>query len=284
MNTSKTENIDVSNKIEETVKIVDQMSEYGQVITDSLYLIIAGMIAIFIVHKLVSKYFYPFLSDTGLFRRLIKVVFGTFYVLILAVAILIVTRELGFDVRIIGKIVLLAILSGAVLIFFLVPYIPKLPFVFGNLVEVNGELGIVNGISTFHTTLKKFDGTLVYIPNAVVMASKILNYHQVAERRIEMDITISINSNIQESIEIFIKLMTDDRRVVDNPAPPSVFAMGADSSGIKLVGYCWTKNDDWLSARSDLWIKLVETFIRTESIAMARPQNEVYLIKPEFKS
>ncbi len=279
MNTSNTDTIKVSEKIQEKVEIVDQVSEYSHVIIDSLYLLIGGMIAVFIIHKLVTKFLYPFLSETGLFKRLIKVGFGTLYVLILAITMLLVIRGLGFDVRVIGKIVILTILAGAVLTFFLVPFIPKLPFVFGNLVEINGVMGIVNRISTFHTTLKKFDGTLVYLPNAIVMASKILNYHQISERRIEMNVVISVNSNIQESIELFTQLMTDDKRVIDNPSPPSVFAVEADSSGIKLVGYCWTQNDDWLSTRSDLWIKLVKTFLQTENIAMARPQNEVYLIE-----
>jgi len=269
----------VGQTLQDTVEIVDQVSEYGSLITNSLYLIIFGMIAVFIVHKLVSKYLYPALTNLPLISRLIKVIFGTFYVLILAVVMLVVIRELGFDVKVIAKIALLSILAGAVLVFFLVPFIPKLPFVFGNLVEINGVLGIVSGISSFHTTLKKFDGTLVYLPNAIVMASKILNFHQVAERRIEMNITISINSNIQQSIDTFIHIMKEDKRVVNSPAEPSVFAVDADHSGITLTGYCWVKNDDWLGTRSDLWIKLVETFLHTENINMARPQNEVYVIE-----
>ena len=279
MTPSNTETIEVADKIQETVEIVEQVSEYSHVITDSLYLLVGGMLAVFIIHKLVSKLLYPFLSETGLLTRLIKVIFGTLYVLTLAIAMLLVIRELGFDARAIGKITILVILAGAVLVFFLVPFIPRLPFVFGNLVEINGVMGIVHSISSFHTTLKKFDGTLVYLPNALVMASKILNYHQVSERRIEMNISISINSNIQESIDIFMKIMNDDKRVINDPAAPSVFAIEADSSGIKLVGYCWTKNDDWLSTRSDLWIKLVATFLRTDHIAMAKPQKEIYLIE-----
>jgi len=269
----------VSRKIENTVEIVDQMSEYGSLITNSLYLIIFGMMAVFITHKLVSKFIYPMLSNLPLMTRLIKVILGTFYVLILAIAMLIVFRELGFDVKVIGQITLLSIIAGAVLIFFLVPFIPKLPFILGNLVEINGIVGIVSGISSFHTTIKKFDGTLVYIPNALVMASKILNYHQVAERRIEMEVMVSVQSNIQESIDIFIKIMEGDERILDHPAPPSVFAVNADSTGIKLTGYCWANNDDWLATRSALWIKLVETFVQTDSIKMARPQNEVYIME-----
>lgn len=277
-----TSNTDVvSQTIESTVEIVDQMSEYGSLITNSLYMIIFGMIAVFIIHKLVSKFIYPMLNQVPLIARLIRVVFATLYVLIFAVVMLIVVRELGFDVKVIGKITLLSILAGAVLIFFLVPFIPKLPFVLDNLVEINGIQGNVLSISSFHTTLKKFDGTLVYIPNALVMASKILNYHQIAERRIEMEVIISTQSHLQVSIDTFITLMNSDSRVMDYPALPSVFAIDADSSGIKLVGYCWVKNDDWLATRSDLWIQLVEVFLQADNINMARPQNDIYMIEQQ---
>ena len=59
-----TSNTDVvSQTIESTVEIVDQMSEYGSLITNSLYMIIFGMIAVFIIHKLVSKFIYPMLNQ-----------------------------------------------------------------------------------------------------------------------------------------------------------------------------------------------------------------------------
>jgi len=267
----------VSETIQNTVEIVDQVSEYGDLITHSLYLIIGGMLAIFILHILFSKFVLPFLSKAPLLSRLLKVIMGTFYVLILAIAILIVLRELGFEVNVIAKISLLAILSGAVLVFFLVPFLPKLPFVFGNMVEINGVMGVVDRISSFHTTIRKFDGTLVYVPNALVMATKILNYHQLPERRIEMTIQVSITSDIDAAIETFLQLMREDERVTDKPAEPVVFAVDADSSGLKMTGYCWVKNADWLSARSDLWIKAVKTFMQNDQISMARPQNDVYL-------
>ena len=113
-----------SDAIEETVKIFDQVSEYGSLITDSLYFIIVGILAIFILHKIASKFLYPYLNST----RLIKVAFGTLYVLILVVAVLMTLKGLGFDVKVMGKITILFVLVGAVVSFFLVPFLPRLPF------------------------------------------------------------------------------------------------------------------------------------------------------------
>ncbi len=45
--------------IDEKSEMLDQISEYGLIILDSIYLIIIGMMIIFIIHKSVVKFLYP---------------------------------------------------------------------------------------------------------------------------------------------------------------------------------------------------------------------------------
>ena len=264
----------VSDVIQETVQVVEQVSEYGYLITNSLYLFIGGMLTIFLLHTLASKFLYPHLKNT----RLIKVVFGTLYVLILAIVVLIALRELGFDVKDISKISIMVILVGAVVIFFLVPFLPRLPFVLGHVIETNGVLGSVDSISTFHTTIRKFDGTMVFIPNAIVLASKIMNYNDTPERRIEMTLNVSLDSNMEETKALLLRLMNEDERVLDEPSPPSVFVMDANAVGFEIAAYCWVKNEEWLSARSDLWLSIVDAVIKDDHVSMSRPQQDVYVV------
>jgi len=61
--TSISEEKPVADIVQETAEIVEQVSEYGFLIVNSLYLIIIGMFAIFIIHKLVSKFLYPYLEN-----------------------------------------------------------------------------------------------------------------------------------------------------------------------------------------------------------------------------
>ena len=42
----------VSEAIQETLEIAEQVSEYGSLISSSLYLILGGMLVIFLLHKL----------------------------------------------------------------------------------------------------------------------------------------------------------------------------------------------------------------------------------------
>lgn len=266
--------------VEETVEVVNQVSEYGHLIMGSLYLIIGGMISVYILHKLASKFIYPHIGSA----RLIKVVLGTLYVLVLVITALLVLKKMGFDVTVIGQLALVSVLIGAVVIFFLVPFFPRLPFLLGHLVEVNGELGIVDSITTFHTTLRKFDGTMVFIPNALVMASKIKNISDTPARRIELKLSVNTDSNLEEAKALFLKIMSEDEHVLDEPASPAVFITNVTAAGVDIFAVCWVKNEDWLSTRSDLWMKIVDNFIRDERVAMSLPQQEVYVIDGNEKS
>jgi len=260
--------------IEEAVGIVDQVSAYGSIISDSLLLIIVGMIVVFLLHTLTSKFLYPHLKNT----RFIKVIFGTTYVLTIVVALLLTLGKLGFDTSGIGKIVILSVLVGAVAIFFLVPFLPRLPFKPGQMIEVVGVTGIVANISPLHTTIQTFDGAMVFIPNPLILASKIINYHDIAERRLAMDVTVTHDTHIKEAQELLVRIMNEDDRVLDEPAPPIVRMIQADTEGVKLTAYCWVKNENWLTVRSDLWIRVMDALNNEACVTMARPQQEIFLI------
>jgi hypothetical protein len=45
-----------------------------------------------------------------------------------------------------------------------------------------------------------------------------------------------------------------------------------------ISSYCWDENGDWLGTRSDLWIQVQNEFNNNSQVAMARAQQEIYLI------
>ena len=258
---------------EQATEVINQVSGYGSLIVNSLYLIIGGMIVVYLLHKLASKFLYPYIKD----RRLVRVVFGTFYVLVLVITALLVLRKVGVDVEWVGRLALISVLIGAVIVFFLVPFFPRLPFRLGHMVEINDVLGYVDAISTFHTSIRKFDGTIVFIPNAIIMASKIVNFSETPSRRIEMKLSVNTDCDIEESKALFLRLMGEDERVLDEPAP-AVFVVNVNAAGTDLFAICWVKNEDWFRTRSDLWTKVVDAFLADERVAMSLPQQEVYVI------
>ena len=263
----------VAAAIQEAAGVLDQVSAYGSLITNSLFLIIIGMVAVFLLHKLTSKFLYPHIKKT----RLMRVVFGTLYVLILVVTMLMVLNKIGIDTTVISKIALMTVLTGAVIVFFLIPFLPRLPFLIGQMIEVNGVFGTVESISYAHTTIRTFDGAMVFVPNPVILASKITNYHDLPERRIALNLIVNLDADIEEVRTFLLKIMNGDERVVEEPAAPLVRAATASANGLELTALCWVKNEDFLNTQSDLWIRVVTAFNNDERVTMSRPKQDIYI-------
>lgn len=262
---------------QEAEEIVDQVSQYGDLIIGSLFVIICGVALIYVLHKLASKLLLPHIARI----RIVKVVFGTLYVLVFVITALMVLKRIGIDVSTIAPLALAGVLIGAVVVFFLMPIFPRLPFLIGHTVEVSGELGVVDAISTFHTTLRKFDGTMVFVPNALIVATKIKNYSDTPFRRIEMNLNVNNDSDLEATKSIVIEIMRNDPRVLEQPAIPTVFITGANAAGVDMFSICWVRNEDWFGARSDLWMKIVDVFLKDNRLAMSLPQQEVYLVEQD---
>lgn len=257
-------------------QIKEQLDQYSYLVVDSLFVILAGMVTVFLLHKLASKLIYPRVKNT----RLLSVTFGMFYVLVLVVAVIMVLAKVGFDVSTGGSIAILAVLFLTVVVYFILPFIPKLPFMPGHTIVAYGEMGTVDQISTFHTTLRKFDGTVVFLPNAMVMASKILNYSYVPNRRIEMSMKVAPGSNLDTVRERLLAIAANEHRVLADPAP-AVFVMSADAGGIDITLYCWVENADFLGTRSDLWIELMKLADEDAAVSLSPELQAIKLQEPQ---
>ena len=133
----------------EVVQAVDQLSHYGWLIGKTLIVLICGLVLVSLVHSIAARFLYPRLQN----RRLLKVVFGSLYVMTLVVASLLAIEQLGFETNRLAKIAIIIVLVGSVIAFFLAPFFPRLPFKLGHMVEIDGVMGTVEAISTFHTTI-----------------------------------------------------------------------------------------------------------------------------------
>ena len=255
-------------------EIAQQVGEYGYIVGDSLSLIVLGMLAVYLLHTLASKFLYPYLPNA----RLPRVIFGTLYVLVLVMTVLIALKKIGFDTGPIGPVVIVLLLVAAVVIYFLIPFIPRLPFMPGHLIETGGVMGIVDSISSFHTTLRKFDGNIVFLPNALVMASRIQNFSYTPNRRMELKLRLASGCEPESAKARLLAAVVADTRVLAEPAP-AIYATGADASGVDLVLYCWASNADFMATQSDLWLQLVKLTRDEQEFSLAIPGQEVYLRK-----
>lgn len=256
-----------------TFLIFDKLGDYGAKIAGSLYLVIGAMLVIFLIHRLAGTLIYPHIKN----KRFIRVFFGTLYVMVLVMMALLILDRIGVPVEGIAHLALAGVLIGSVVVFFMVPFIPKLPFFIGHTVEIAGIFGTVTAIDVFRVTIKQFDGTSVTLPTAMVMASTIKNFSEIPHRRVEIMISVNNDSDLEQTRQTFVEVMGADSRVLDEPSPPITHIINATASGVDMLAFCWVKNEDWFSARTDLWLKMVHAFNDDERISMSLPQQEIFV-------
>ena len=271
------ESLPVEKKIEEIVnttsKVADSLRGYGSLIIESLYIVIGAMLVIFAIHWLAAKLIYPHLKT----KRFVRVFFGTLYVLVIVIVSLLILDEIGVPTEGVAELMLASVLIGAVIVFFLVPFVPRLPFFIGHMVDINGTFGVVSAIDVFRITIKQFDGIITTLPTTMVLAAKIKNFSQMPEKRIEIKLIVNNDSELETTRELLIQILTDEERVLEEPSPPFTHVIDATAAGVEMMAYCWVKTEDFLSTRTDLWLRLVQAFNDDHRISMSLPQHEVFV-------
>lgn len=258
--------------------ILEILTDYSTTILSVLYLLFGSIFLIYIVQRLARKFVYPHIQN----KRIIQTILGTLYVLVLVAMGLIMLEKIGLPVRGIARISLIAVLIGGAVAFFLTPFLPRLPLKLGQMVEIGGMCGNVTSITPFYTTIRQFDGNTVFMPNPMILATKIINYSHTETRRIEIFLSVDNDSNLEETRSVFVNTMNSDERVAADPAPTTQ-VVGATAAGVDMVGYCWVKNADWFGTRTDLWLRLVEAFKTDDRISLSLPQHQI-IIQQESQS
>ncbi|TGD73901.1 mechanosensitive ion channel family protein [Mangrovimicrobium sediminis] len=250
--------------------ILAQLNGYGSLIATIIGIMFGGMIAVFALYKLLHSALKP----KGTFARFIAVFFGALYVLILVITALVAAQHIGLPVEGLASVAILVVIIAAVVVFFLVPFLPRLPFVPGDMVEVRGEMGIVEAMTAYQVVLRNFDGQTVFIPTPLAMAAPIRNYTAEPRRRIQLDIDLQPGSDIERASELLIGLMQKQDKVLSEPAP-SLFVTGVSGEKISMVGFCWAATSDWFAARDTLWRSIAGALDTHADIALAVPRLHV---------
>ncbi len=76
------------------------------------------------------------------------------------------------------------------------------PFRVGDAVNVAGQLGVIDNISVFSTSMNTFDNRRVIIPNGSVFGAVIENLTHHEERRVEVEVGVAYESSIDRTREV----------------------------------------------------------------------------------
>jgi small conductance mechanosensitive channel len=104
------------------------------------------------------------------------------------------------------------------------------PFRIGDLVEAQGEIGVVKEIEIFTTKLTGLSNKEIIIPNGSLSNGNIINYTTEGTRRVDLVIGVSYDADIKQTKETLMKVLTSHPKVLKDPAPTVNVSELADSS------------------------------------------------------
>ena len=153
------------------------------------------------------------------------------------------------------------------------------PFGKGNFVDIGGTTGVVEEIKITNTLLKTLDNQLVWVPNSKVWGNTITNFSAMPTRRADLTIGIGYGSDLKKAKEILERLMTEDERILADPAPTVLVKDLADNS-VNFAVRPWMKSADWWVTRCEL-IEKIKLEFDANDIEIPFPQRSVHIVKED---
>ncbi|WP_437278920.1 mechanosensitive ion channel family protein [Sorangium sp. So ce375] len=158
------------------------------------------------------------------------------------------------------------------------------PFDVGDAIEVDGTSGIVDAIDVFQTKLTSFDGVPITLPNSKVRSAKIQNFTRAQRRRMDLTIGVSATADIAHAVATLRDVLSNEPRVLPEPAP-SVDVVELADDKVNLLVRAWTLPPDFFPARLEL-TRHFKQRLDAEGIVVPMPQRELHipLREPERRS
>lgn len=149
------------------------------------------------------------------------------------------------------------------------------PFKSGDFVEAGGVLGVVEHVRVFNSVLRTPDNREITVPNGKIYNDMITNYSARDTRRIDLVVGISYDADIRKAKAIIEGLLSEDARVLKDPAATWGVMDLADSS-VNLYLRPWVASADYWNTRCDL-LEAIKARFDANGIGIPFPQMDVHL-------
>ena len=147
------------------------------------------------------------------------------------------------------------------------------PFSVGDWIETNSISGTVREIGLFATQIDTFDNIYITVPNSSIWSATIINNSRHQIRRMDLDIGIGYNSDLNE-VEKALKTLTKDKRILSDPEPQFLVVDYADSA-ILVRLRLYAQYDDFFALNWDLKRRL-KPLLDAHNIEIPFPQRVVH--------
>lgn len=243
-------------------QFISLLIDYSPKFISAVFLLIIGLYAIKITNRIVKKVMVKNNFDPTLSKFLADILLWALRVLLFVTVI----SKLGIDnssfVAILGAAGLAVGLSlqgslsnfagGMLIILFK-------PFRVGDTIEAQGIIGTVSEIQIFVTKIISANNQTIFIPNGALSNNTITNYSIQENRRTDLTLTISYDTNIKLARETVLELIKTNPKILTSPEA-TVTVKDFSDTAIHLAVRAWCKKEDFADINSYLLENCKETF------------------------
>ena len=147
------------------------------------------------------------------------------------------------------------------------------PFSVGDWIETNSISGTVREIGLFATQIDTFDNIYITVPNSSIWSATIINNSRHQIRRMDLDIGIGYNSDLNK-VEKALMSLTKDKRILSDPEPQFLVVDYADSA-ILVRLRLYAQYEDFFALNWDLKRRL-KPLLDAHNIEIPFPQRVVH--------
>ncbi len=121
------------------------------------------------------------------------------------------------------------------------------PFAYGDFIDCAGQMGSVDSIGIFHTTLATGDNKKVVIPNSVLTSQTLVNYSAEKTRRVDLEYTAAYECDIDKVKAIILDTAKaiPEAMKLNEKKPIEVMVVSHDASAIRYRIRIWCEAADY---------------------------------------
>lgn len=150
----------------------------------------------------------------------------------------------------------------------------------GDEVNISDEMGYIDDIDIFSTTIKTHNNDLVMIPNGMIISNKVINYTKTPIRRLKFIIGIAYDANIDVARKALEDLLRENPLVLKELAVYShVDSYGDSSINIALKG--WTSNENYWTVYKET-MNGIKKALDNVNVEIPFPQMDISIKNPKM--
>ncbi|AQS94655.1 mechanosensitive ion channel protein [Polaribacter sp. BM10] len=125
------------------------------------------------------------------------------------------------------------------------------PMKVGDLIQAQGETGVVKEIEIFTTKLTGLSNREIIIPNGALSNGNIINFTTEGTRRVDLVFGVSYDADIKQTKDVLMGVLNSHPNILKDPAPSVTVLELADSS-VNFAVRPWCNTEDYWKVYFDV--------------------------------